>query len=225
MTDDLIMLLSTDWFLPHWADIGIDLAEDRRIGIQQGCRQIINQILNGAESLFYCNFSEERKEETRSKFLELLRAWNAEAEVTATYQEWLGLSRPDLNAAWTCSHLNQKISLGDIPIDIPELDREVRAAVLKVWDQYALKPSTFRDICLNSKTEWDAYTRTALGEPSSLASQLHRVLLDHRLREFWIHLSQSLTSHQLQDLVSWYRLMIRSMSHEDRPDLIPSYFS
>jgi len=43
------------------------------------------------------------------------------------------------------------------------------------------------------------------------------------LRAFWEHLRQNLTPQQLHELVSWYRAMTKIMSHEDRPDLIPSY--
>ena len=34
MTDYLVLLLSTDWFLPYWTQIGIDIAEDKKVGIQ-----------------------------------------------------------------------------------------------------------------------------------------------------------------------------------------------
>lgn len=225
MTDDLIMLLSTDWFLPYWAEIQINMAEDKKIGIQQGCREIVTQILGGAENLSLSDFSEERKRETRSKFLALLRAWNAEKEMSTTYQEWATLSHQELNAAWTCAYLNRKLSSGDVPTGIPDLGHQLRAEVLKAWEKYALKSSLYRDTCLNSSTEWDVQTRTALGRPGSLASQLQRVLLDHRLREFWEHLRQVLTESQVRELVSWYEAMVKSMSHDDRPDLIPPYIS
>jgi hypothetical protein len=97
--DYFMMLLSTDWFLPYWPEIGIDIAEAKRVGLQQGCREIADQILGGANNYFLADFSEERRQETHSMFLALLRRWNAEPEMRATWNEWTNLSHQGL----TCS--------------------------------------------------------------------------------------------------------------------------
>ena len=67
------MLLSTDWFLPYWTQIGMEIAKDKKIGIQQGCREIVEHITAGDESTFIRSFSENHKQEAESQFLALLR--------------------------------------------------------------------------------------------------------------------------------------------------------
>ena len=225
MTDFLILLLSTDWFLPYWTQIGIDIAEDKKVGIQRGCRHIIDEILNGADSLYLASFSEERKQATGAKFFAVLRQWQVERELAATCNEWRNLSHRELTAVVECAMLNAQVPSADGSGDVPFLEFAIRAEVVNAWETYSLKASVFRDICLNSKTDWDLRTQKMLSSPRTLVNQLWRVLLDHRLRAFWADLRERLTPQQLQDLVAWYRALVKSKSQEDRPDLVPSYMS
>ena len=222
MTDYLIMLLSTDWFLPYWTEIGIDIAEAKRIGIQQGCREILEEILWGFDSLHPVGFSGKRKQETESKFIALLRRCEAEQEVSATFKEWASLSHRELTAVHMCATFSRDISSADGSGAAPYLEFAIRAEVVKAWEAHDLDPAVFEDICLSSKTEWDIRTRKLLNSPKTLKNQLWRVLLDHRLRAFWTDLRERLTPQQLQQLASWYRAMIKSTFKADRP-VLPSY--
>jgi len=225
MTEYLVLLLSTDWFLPYWTEIGINIAEHKKVGIQQGCRQIVDQIADGDNSTFVRSFSEHLRQEAESKFLTLLRRWEAEAEVSATLKEWENLSHRELTAVVECAMLNAQIPSADSSGDVPYLEFAIRAEIVKAWEVHSLKSSVFRDICLSSKTNWDLRTQKLLSSPKTLVNQLWRVLLDHRFRAFWADLQNRLTSQQLQELVSWYRAMVKAKAHEDRPDLIPWYIS
>src|SRR2546426_1750670 len=200
MTDYLIMLLSTDWFMPYWAEIGIDLAEDKRIRIQQGCREILEEILGGADSFHLVDLSEERKQATESKFIAVLRRCDAEPELSATRTEWARLSHTELTAVFLCANFNRQIPSADGSGVAPYLEFPVRAEVVKTWEAYALDPAVFEDICLSSKTEWDIRTQKMLNSPKTLKNQLWRVLLDHRLRAFWADLRERLNPQQLQQL-------------------------
>jgi hypothetical protein len=225
MTDYLVLLLSTDWFLPYWTEIGIDITDDEKVGIQRGCRQIIDEILDGADSFYLASFSEERKQMTESKLLALLRQWGAEREMAATCNEWRNLSHGELSAVVQCAMLNAEVPSADGSGEVPCLEFAIRVEVVKAWEAHSLKASVFRDICLGSKTTWDLRTQKLLTSPRTLVNQLWRVLLDHRFRAFWTDLQKRLSSQQLQELVSWYRAMVKEKAHEDRPDLIPSYIS
>jgi hypothetical protein len=223
MIEYLVMLLSTDWFLPYWTEIGIDITHDKKVGIQQGCRQIIDEILDGADSFYLASLSEECKQMTESKLFALLRQWEAEREVAATCNEWRNLSHRELTAVVECAMLNDQVPSADGSGEVPYLDFSIQVEVVKAWEAHSLKASVFRDICLGSKTTWDLRTQKLLSSPRTLVNQLWRVLLDHRLRAFWADLQKQLTSQQIQELVSWYRAMVKARAHEDRPDLIPSY--
>ena len=225
MIDFLIMLLSTDWFLPYWGEIGINIGETKQLALQQGCREIVNEMLDGKENIFLSDCSEERKQATSSKFLALMQKCDAALEMAATWTEWASLSHEELTAVVLCSLLNREATSADSANGAPPLDFVLRAEVAKTWEAYALSPSIFRDICLSSTTEWDIRTRHVLSSPRALVNQLWSVLLNGRLRAFWADIRDRLTAGQVQDLVAWYRTMIKSRLKEDRPVRLPSFMS
>ncbi len=225
MTDELIMLLSTDWFLSCWAEIGIDISEEKKICVQQGCRKIVAQILGDAESKFMSDFSNERMRETEARLLTLLQECDADAELSQTRKEWANLSDQERNAAWSCARRNTAILRGMVSESGPFLDFAIRAELTKRWKEYDVDASAYRDACLNSKTDWDLRAQVAWNGPEVLVGQLRSVLQYRRLRKFWNQLRQRLTQQQLHDLVSWYRAMNENALHEDRPDLIPSFMA
>lgn len=225
MTDYLVLLLSTDWFLPFWTEIGIDIADNRKLCIQEGCRHIIDELLNGDDNFFLISFSEDRRRVTREQFLALLRQCEAESEASATFSEWEKLSHRELTAVVAYAGLNAKVPSADGSTNVPYLEFAIRVEVMQLWEIYRLDPAIFRNICLNSNTKWDLRTQKLLSSQRTLVNQLWRVLLNHRFRSFWADLQQRLSSQQLQELVSWYRAVTKAQMDGDRPDLIPSYIN
>ena len=225
MTDYLIMLLSTDWFVPYWEEIGIRVAEEKKLGIQQGCRAIVDQIVDGVADFFATNHSNERKAATRAEFIAVVREWGADAEVLTTLEDWGSLSHNELNAIVECSHLNRAASRFEDSIDSASLESDIRTEVRNVWAIYDLDPSIFRNECLASETTWDIRIQRLLSNPRVLVNHLWRFLLSRRLRAFWAELRTRLTSEQLERLLSWYRATTKSALHEDRPELIPSFMA
>ncbi len=223
MTELLILLLSTDWFLSYWSELGIDIAEDKKVSIQQGCREIVNQITGANDSTFLHSFSEHHRQEAESRFLALMRRCEAEPELSETFKDWAHLSHSELTAVVLCTMFNRDIPSADESGVPPYLEFPIRAEVVKAWEGHALEATVFQDICLSSKTEWDIRTQKLLVSRKTLVNQLWRVLLDHRLRAFWADLRERLTPLQLQEVVSWYRAMIKSTTKEDRPIVLPSY--
>jgi hypothetical protein len=73
MIDQLIFLLSTDWFESYWSTIAIVLDELKVKLVKEGCREIVGQIVAGAEEYWLTSFSEERKRETRSRLDSLIQ--------------------------------------------------------------------------------------------------------------------------------------------------------
>jgi hypothetical protein len=63
--DELVMLLSTDWFSQNWFAIRIQADTSQRTSIREGCREIVKQILSGATQYWLRSFSQERVKETK----------------------------------------------------------------------------------------------------------------------------------------------------------------
>src|SRR4051794_19303098 len=107
MTDELIILLSTDWFLPYWTRVGANVGEAKKQCIQQGCRKIVSQMIGDAHRMYQADFSEERKRETDAEFSSLLIECNSDEELTATRKEWESRTDKDNTAGWNWYYLNQ----------------------------------------------------------------------------------------------------------------------
>jgi hypothetical protein len=223
MTDELILLLSTDWFLPHWSEIGIDIAEAKKLAIQLGCRKIIDEILEGAESFFLCDFSEERIQETKGEFLELLRRCDAVVESSAAFDMWANLTHRESTSAVMVSSLNREVDSTEESGRGPQLPSHIRTEVKNTWDTYALDPTIFREVCLNSETVWDVRAQRLLNSPQSLVNQLWSFLLGRRVRSFWEKLRERLTREELMELVSWYCAKAKSIGADNWPGPLVPY--
>jgi hypothetical protein len=181
MIELLILLLSTDWFLPHWTEIRIDIPQDKKICIQQGCGEIVDQTTKDDEKIFLQSFSDYIRQQLVPRFRSLLRSCNAEAELSVALEEWTNLSYKKRRAVWQCADLNYQIPSGDAAGIVAQLDFPIRAAVIKAWEAHPLEAEFLRDVCLSSTTEWDVRTRKLLVNPRVLANALWLALLDHRL--------------------------------------------
>jgi hypothetical protein len=223
MTEFLIFALSTDWFLPYWEEIGIFIAGDKKVCIQQGCRQIVDHLAGGDDTTFMLSFTEGDRHKAHSEVVSLSRKCDAEPEISSTVEEWRNLSSEELTAVVQCAGLNSLIPSVDASVDLPHLEFGIRAKVVRAWEPHKLDASVFRDVCLNSKTEWDLRMRGLLSIPRTLPNQLWRVLLNRRFRAFWADVQECLSPQQVQELVSWYRAVIKAKTHQERPDLIPSF--
>jgi len=223
MTDELIILLSTDWFLPYWQRIGVDLVGAKKSCVQQGCRRIVSQMIGDADWMWQVDFSEQRKHETDASFGALLRECASEDELMATRMEWGGRTDKDNNAAWNWWYLNQRMCSPRVEERFSALASDIRSCVSDIWRLYDFSEADIRDACSSSTTDWDARIHSTLGGAATLFGLVNHVLRDHRLHAFWEQLQGRLTSEQLANLLCWYRETTVLVTRGGQPDLIPSF--
>src|SRR6266542_299640 len=72
MVDHAAMLLSTDWFAPYWTVIGLE-ADKQKQCLQNGCREIVRQVVGEARDYYLIDFSHDRIERTRNDLRLLVR--------------------------------------------------------------------------------------------------------------------------------------------------------
>lgn len=227
MEDYLIMLLSTDWFLPYWSEIKIDLDEERKFQLQQGCREIAIQILSGGNSYYECNFSADRKQQTDARFVRLVHDCNVRAEIEPTYAEWTILSHEKLTPSWFFYSMTIELVVShpefeDALFPSPQIIAEVEEA----WNTFCRVDFRFPEICSESKSNWDIYTRSLTdGAPEALGNIATEVWILHQFEKFWNRLRERLEPREIEDLLAWYRASARNKLSEDRPELIPSYIA
>jgi len=222
MVDKLIMLLSTDWFKPYWSSIGIEVDEARKTSIQQGCREIVKQILSGAKNYYHISFTEERKKTTQA-MLESLAQKSGADPILRAIEEWAKMSDEEQKAAWIYTSFTDDLFSHDIREGDPKLDPAIIAIMAKAQRKYDLASFEFLEKCESSETSWDQYTRELTPElPTALADTLAAVLTAHRYETFWNTVRDRLTTAQREELIAWYRDMAKARS---RRDLVPAYVS
>lgn len=221
MVDKLVMLLSTDWFKPYWASIGIDTSESAKTAIQQGCREIVGQMLSGAKNYYLVSFSDQRKNKTRSTLESLVRKSAAGSTLLEAIEAWSKMSDEDLKAAWIYADLTGDLFSGEIREGDPKLDPAITAIMVRAQEKYDLAPFEFMGKCEASETPWDRDTRGLTPQlPTALADDLAAVLTAQRFEIFWKSMRDRLTPRHREELVNWYRAMA---SARGRRDLVPAY--
>jgi hypothetical protein len=223
LIDRLVMLLSCDWFLPYWSEIGVQLDESRSASIQLGTRTIIPQILGAADEYYHIDFSAERQQETRLLLDSLIGNCEAGNALTPAVLEWSELSDEDEKAAWICSSLTDDLVDGEAHERDPWLNPEIHAVLRMSVQPYTRDAWEFSEICEASKTTWDKYLKRLTPEqPSALADALGGFLTARRYRIFWESICPKLTQMQRHELFVWYRATARVRG---RREIIPSYMS
>lgn len=223
MLDQLVMLLSTDWFKPHWDNIGIDINEAAKTSIQQGCREVVGQILSGAENYYLASFSDERRNKTRSMFESVVHDSGTGEIVRAVITEWVGLSDEEQKATWIYETLTSELLSGHLRGGDRKLNLAIATIMVNARQKYNREPFEFAGICVASQTAWDSYTRGLTPElPTALADGLASVLTARRFELLWRAIRNKLTSAQREELMAWYRRAAKVRAHRD---LVPTYLS
>jgi len=214
----LIMLLSTDWFLPFWSGIGLDLAQELKVAMQRGCREIVRAaIVKGAvdeDGAFdYIDWAEEAKLKAKSMLLELIDTVGVRRAAFDVFREWDTWNNDDVASTLMLNMLNHELIEGATTGTSPVLDFEIRVAVMESSVKEDTDPSLFEEIASKSMSEWDKYLQSVLqldGMPTALTDHLPPAINMHRLRVQWNRVSERLTPEQRKELLSWYRQMAES---------------
>jgi hypothetical protein len=170
MVDKVVMLLSTDWFLPFWSVVGIE-ASQQKLCVQNGCRQIVHEVMNGATNYYHINFSDDRLRATRQSIRDLARKCRL-SESSEMSLEDLVDSRPEreqfYKGAWLFRTLANNLANDD------RLDASTKIVLERTRRKHAVMDDLdFEQLCLRSNSAWDNYTRSLTPKlPTSLANFL-----------------------------------------------------
>jgi hypothetical protein len=206
----VVMLLSTDWFLPYWFVVGIDASEEK-VCVQKGCRQIVHELMNGATNYYQINFSDERLQATRQSIRDLARKCGL-GESSEMNLEDLVDSRPERDqfykGAWLFRTLANNLA------DDDQLDAPTKLVLERTRRQHSVMDDLdFQQLCSRSNSAWDNYTRSLTPElPTSLADFLSEDLVASQL--LTSVLSQ-LTQAQRDELLSRFQSIAKSVTGVD----------
>ena len=201
------MLLSTDWFAPHWNLIGIE-ADGQKQCLQNGCRDIVRGVVGEARDYYLIDFSHDRIEKTREDLRLLVRNCKL-SKGAATRVEELAANKSGRDqlgkTAWLFRNLHDEL------LKDRALDEQIKPTLARSRSKFSFVDEVnFEEICLRSATAWDAYIRSLTPElPASLAYLVSTDLL--ATAELSDVLKQ-LTTEQRQQLHARFRVAAKSLT-------------
>lgn len=199
MIDLVLMLLSSDWFLPYWNEIGLNVEGDQRDSIQRGCREILDQFIDKDASYIDSDFRPRRLEET-TKRLELLLEQTAGLSLSKL--DWSGDPGDDLSTGIMLQALND-LAKGHLDVF---LGWEIRKLANNTLADIDCEDSELGSSLVTSDTTWDRTLVSLFPEdPDGLQNLAESIIRKRRLKVLWNRLGETLAKEQKEQLLDWYR--------------------
>jgi hypothetical protein len=218
--DKVVMLLSTDWFLPYWFILGIDTREQTNSCVQKGCRQIVEQIISGAREYWLTNFSKERVEMTYALFqstLEKCAVHQSSVQRIQTLIHGEQVAGASENEAWLLVSITRQVLEGP-PQDWPSLPHVLKADVCKIFEISECADSLWVDFeksSIESHSQWDKYIKGLTPDlPTSLSDHLATIRSKDTFQVLWSGIKATLTEAQKNELLNWYALVAERLTGE-----------
>ncbi len=217
--DKLVMLLSTDWFSEYWSTIGLFLMAQKKILVQIGCREIVQQILSGAKEYWSTSFSKERIEKTISMFQSMLEHSDIEKSTRERMNELISgkaESSLDTRTAWLLRSITQMIVTNSLGDRSPRLDPAIREILVNAWAKQA-NTIDFQGLCLGSKSQWDEYIRSLTPDlrtylPDYVSAE---IIGQNKFASLWSTIKNNLTPKQRTELLGVYRSAGQSLTGQE----------
>jgi hypothetical protein len=220
-TDMLIMLLSTDWFFPHWPLIGIRVDPGVARTIQAGCRDLVRQFTSGAEEYWHVDFSDDRVHQTRSQFLKLLTQSEAPETVLALVESIAGSSAPSESAEsahWLVLMITEQLIREQLAPSL-QPDARVKTIIGVAWQQAGRRIDVATDLkeeCLQSDSDWDVFTRSLTPDsPWTLSVRLTSIGWDQWFEQFWKAARRQTGADEFTSVRGWYERVARHLTGEE----------
>lgn len=218
--DSLVMLLSTDWFLPYWFTLGIGMETEKKSLIQTNCREIVKQIMSGATEYWQTNFSDERVDKTNAMFQDVLQKCSVDKAVTDKINGLIRGEKPPVDevTGWLVVSITEQLVHKTLGAD-HRLDPRITDAIVRTWDMTSrmepVEATELERLCLSSKSAWDVLIRNTTPDlPTKSADYASAVASKDKFQRFWAAISTNLAPNERSELLKWYRAVGESMTGE-----------
>ena len=220
--DKTVMLLSADWFMPSWSAIGLSFDGGKKILLQEGSREIVKQIMAGAQQYWLIDFSPARVAVTRAKLQALLDRAAIGPISSGTFATLIGEEEPtgiDEGDQWLVVSITEQQLDGSLPEHplSPPLQQLLNGVQVR-WNQHGLNSDGFDQACMSSTSAWDQYLRNCTPDiPSMLSDYASSLVSQIKFYVLWQTVNSGVPSQQRGELFDWYRAVARSLDDIDLP--------
>jgi hypothetical protein len=217
------MLLSTDWFLPYWNLLNINVVGSARASIQQACRPIVKDMLGGATEYWLISFAEERLLRTQTLFDAAWTTHDPDAAASKAINNWALTSESDCRDGWLLNSLTLHLLRNRKGNNEASFESAILNALERIQERHPGSDIDLDNISMASKTEWDMFIRSITPDlPQMLGDYISVLLSGQHFRVIWSALIAELPESNDRDLVEWFRFEARAFMGAD---ILPDYFS
>lgn len=214
MIDQIVMLLSTDWFLPYWFLIGFDSEDSAKISIQRDCRDVMKRILGDADEYWLISFSEDRLRDTFASLEFSLDKAGIAKEAWLDLQQWALLSNDQLRLGWYIAYLTEALLSNQLGNDGLLLDPKIKEILLRAQERNADPQISLVELAEESRSSWDSYIKKLTPDQPNYVPEHFQVLIAARsFRSIWKFVQSKLTEAQKRQLIEWYSKVAKTHAH------------
>lgn len=218
--DELIMLLSTDWFAPYWLRIGLGVDQERKMCLQEQFRDIVRKITSGAKEYWLVNFSDERLTETRDSLNTALNQCQITVETARRINDLVDgrqSTRIDETTSWLVMLISEQMCQDSPPPDFRQ--REIAEQTLRKLQNIVSRRNApevrFEELCLKSQSEWDTFVRGLTPDlPTKLSDFLASIAMVDEFAQLWAAINSELSTRERQELLEYFRVVALSLTGE-----------
>jgi hypothetical protein len=207
--DRLAMLLSADWFMPHWHSIGIRTPLYQREQFSEQCQDIVRRMMGSQAEYWNISFEDSRIRDTYARFFRLTeqcKFHQHDLEILTKIADESIFDTADSGGGALM------LSLTQLFIQDPSFQRAQGGGLspyliekLGVICNSQVTPD-FRDCCMASLTQWDGELRVLTPDLPDHLADFAELLFNHIdiSRKIWAQISLTFAESDRKILAELY---------------------
>jgi hypothetical protein len=223
--DAVVMLLSTDWFLPFWSRVGLNVPPIEGVKVQEACRITVRHIISGApadaQEYWLTDFTPERLAKSRTLLINGLLEREVPAGVVSAVERFLRGENPTIDGPtqWLVVRLTEQLISGESSVRL-DLPAAAQQALKEAWSRCQEVDLEWDELCRQSRSSWDAYTRSLTPDlPLWLAYSASDFANQPEFGCLWEFVQTALSNEERKQLLRWYHTAAESLT--DNPLRLP----
>jgi hypothetical protein len=205
-TDDIALLLSTDWFLQVWGECGLQSPVEAAVAMKKECRSIVQGFVGENDSFWDVEYSLPRMKETEHQLINAMRVSRLIASDQEVFSDLIhgNTARRDTHgdASLILNLLNMLVA--DAERDKEMLDGITPTMLAKVKVELG-RSTDYSGIVAQLHSEWDKWVASITSEIPELLTNVARDVHDYNgpVGTLWGRLRSSMTDLEMASLEQW----------------------
>lgn len=209
--DQLVMLLSSDWFLPKWHLLGLGAQPEAKAALQKSCRTLTVEFLDGEVDYWMISFDPARIGRTQANFFAAVvrsKLSVSDVEVLQRIANRTEDEENDQRDASLLVSLTLLLTTSGAEVADESLGERVISAVRSTSRAFELDMASIAPEWLCSNSEWDKQLREMTADlPEYLADFAQDLVTSsNKFLLFWKALMGKVDTDQRASLVAWYKV-------------------